>query len=63
MRDDEPSKWTFLKIAGLACAGWVLLKSAVIGYYPDEVPLQLILPSIVACGLLALDHYRQRNSS
>lgn len=55
MRDDAPTRWTPLKIFGSLCLAWAFLKMAVIGFYPDELVLQVIVPLAVGFVLLAID--------
>jgi hypothetical protein len=62
MRDDEPTSWTALKILGTLCFVWVMLKLTVIGYYTDELFVQVIIPLAAGGALLAVDRAGSRDS-
>lgn len=62
MRDDESGGWSILTILALVCAGWVLVKGSIIGYYDDELVPQLVLPAVAAIVLFWLDRRRSSRS-
>lgn len=55
MGDEQPRKWTPLYVVGGLLIVWALIKATIIGYYPDELFLQIVLPGAVGFGLVGLD--------
>lgn len=61
MRDDEKKPVSVLTVVALVLMGWVILKMSVIGFYDDQLIPQIVLPFLVALGLMFLE--RRRSSS
>lgn len=63
MRDDEPMKWTPLFILGSLLILWAFIKGFIIGYYPDELVPQIVLPLAAGGALLGIDRLRSGRKS
>lgn len=61
MRDDTKKPLTALRVVALVLMAWVVLKMSVIGFYDDQLLPQIVLPLVVAMGLLFVD--RRRSSA
>lgn len=63
MRDDKPKKWSVLAMVGYALLIWVAVKAYLIGYYPDQVVAQMIVPGVIGAALVGLDRLRSRQEN
>ncbi len=43
--------------------GWAALKVSVIGYYPDELVVHVLIPVVAGLGPLGLERYRTHDGA